>query len=63
MNNHSSNEEPEIVVIGQKKVVIDTGEKQTIKVKPSTYTQNLKTDGDAIFKMTLTINVVVDLGD
>ena len=64
MNN--DNEEPEIVVIAQKEVVIRTDEKQNdakTKKHASTSNQKMMNDGTDVFKMILKSNGVVDLGD
>ena len=67
---NSDNEEPEIVVIAQKEVVIRTDQKQSDKhnnnkTKKHASTSNQKTMNDTadVFKMMLTTNGVVDLGD
>ena len=62
----NDNEEPEIVVIASKEVVIRTEPKtSTDKTKKpaSTINQKMTTQSTDIFKMILTTNGVVDLGD
>ena len=62
----NDNEEPEIVVIASKEVVIRTEPKtNTDKTKKpaSTSNQKMTTQSTDIFKMILTTNGVVDLGD
>ena len=62
----NDNEEPEIVVIAKKEVVIRTEPKtSTDKTKKpaSTINQKMTTQSTDIFKMILTTNGVVDLGD
>ena len=66
--NHArlNNEEPEIVVVAQKEVVITTNEKQNdnkTKEHASTSHQKITNDITDVFKMILTNNGVVDLGD
>ena len=59
-------EEPEIVVIAQKQVVISTNQNTNdtkTKRQASTSHEKLKTASDDTFKMILTTNGVVDLGD
>ena len=59
-------EEPEIVAIAQKQVVISTNQ-NTNDTKPkkqaSTIHQKMTTESTDVFKMILTTNGVVDLGD
>jgi hypothetical protein len=62
----NDNEEPEIVAIAKKEVVITTEPKtSTDKTKKpaSTSNQKMTTQNTDIFKMILTTNGVVDLGD
>ena len=62
----NDNEEPEIVAIAKKEVVITTEPKtSTDKTKKpaSTINQKMTTQSTDIFKMILTTNGVVDLGD
>ena len=62
----NDNEEPEIVVIASKEVVIRTEPKtNTDKTKKpaSTSNQKMTTQSTDIFEMILTTNGVVDLGD
>jgi hypothetical protein len=62
----NDNEEPEIVVIASKEVVIRTEPKtSTDKTKKpaSTSNQKMTTQSTDIFEMILTTNGVVDLGD
>ena len=59
-------EEPEIVVIASKEVVIRTNDKQNdnkIKKESSTSHQKITNESADVFKMILTTNGVVDLGD
>jgi hypothetical protein len=59
-------EEPEIVVIASKEVVIRTNDKQNnnkIKKESSTSHQKITNESTDVFKMILTTNGVVDLGD
>ena len=63
-------EEPEIVAIAQKEVVIRTDQKQNdkhnnnkTKKHASTSNQKMMNDTADVFKMILTTNGVVDLGD
>ena len=59
-------EEPEIVVIASKEVVIRTNDKQNdnkIKKEASTSHQKITNESTNVFKMILTTNGVVDLGD
>ena len=67
-------EEPEIFVIAQKQVVISTSDKQNdhtndhtndhkTKKQASTSHQKITTESTDVFKMILTTNGVVDLGD
>ena len=62
----NDNEEPEIVVIASKEVVIRTDQKQD-DAKPkkhaSTSHQKITNESTNVFKMILTTNGVVDLGD
>ena len=63
---NASDEEPEIVVISQKEVVIRTEPKtSTDKTKKPASTSNQKMVNETtdVFKMILTTNGVVDLGD
>ena len=63
---NASDEEPEIVVIAQKEVVIRTDQKQNgnkPKKHASTSNQKMMNDTADGFKMILTTNGVVDLGD
>ena len=63
---NASDEEPEIVVIAQKEVVIRTEPKTNdakTKKHASTSNQKMMNDTTDVFKMILTTNGVVDLGD
>ena len=67
---NASDDEPEIVVIAQKEVVIRTNDKQNdkhndnkAKKHASTSNQKMMNDTTDVFKMMLTTNGVVDLGD
>ena len=63
---NASDEEPEIVVIAQKEVVIRTNDKHNdnkTKKHASTSNQKMMNDTTDVFKMILTTNGVVDLGD
>ena len=62
----NSNEEPEVVVIAQKKVVINTNQEPNNpkpKKQASNIHQKMTTQSTDVFKMILTTNGVVDLGD
>ena len=59
-------EEPEIVVIAKKQVVISTKENTNntqTKKHASTSHQKITSESTEVFKMILTTNGVVDLGD
>ena len=63
---NASDDEPEIVVIAQKEVVIRTDQKQNdakTKKHASTSNQKMMNESTDVFKMILTTNGVVDLGD
>jgi len=63
---NASDDEPEIVVIAQKEVVIRTEPKTNdnkTKKHASTSNQKMMNDTADVFKMILTTNGVVDLGD
>ena len=62
----NDNEEPEIVVIASKEVVIRTEPKTKdakTKKHASTSNQKMMNDTTDVFKMSLATNGVVDLGD
>jgi hypothetical protein len=63
---NASDDEPEIVVIASKEVVIRTEPKSKdakTKKHASTSNQKMMNDTTDVFKMILTTNGVVDLGD
>ena len=63
---NDTNEEPEVVVIAQKQVVINTNQEPNApkpKKQASNIHQKMTTQSTNVFNMILTTNGVVDLGD